>query len=250
MAINYRKAPKTPAESAISLSKMSMVAGDLVGKYETAKISLRKRNLVGQRAAVYLVIDHSGSMRKYFKDGSVQALAEQALALAAHLDDDGVVPVIFFDTVAHPAVEVVLGQHQGAIERIRASIPKMGQTNYEAAMDAVIAHYLASAATDPALVVFQTDGAPHSRKAATQALCRAAELPLFWQFIGFGADDFQYLRTLDELPVPQMRRVDNAGFFTAGPQPRMMADSVLYEQLVAEYPSWLASATAAGIIRS
>jgi hypothetical protein len=81
-------------------------------------------------------------------------------------------------------------------------------------------------------------------------LCRAADLPLFWQFIGFGADEFQYLRTLDELPVPQMRRVDNAGFFTAGPQPKALADSVLYEQLVAEYPSWLASATAAGIIRS
>lgn len=92
----------------ISLDKIETTAPDLVDLYKTAKVNLAKRGLEGERAAVYLVLDRSGSMRRYYKDGTVQHLAEQALALAARLDDDGVVPVVFFDKVAHPPVEISL----------------------------------------------------------------------------------------------------------------------------------------------
>ena len=71
----------------------------------------------------------------------------------------------------------------------------------------------------PALVVFQTDGGPTSKLAAERYLCKAAKLPLFWQFVGFGdtrSTQFDFLRKLDELAVPAKRVVDNAGFFHAG----------------------------------
>jgi len=229
----------------LELTKMQAVAPGLVDLYKAAAVILDKHGLAGVRAAVYLVIDHSGSMRRYFKDGSVQALAERVLAAAAHFDDDGTVPVIFFDTVAHPAVEVSLADYGGAMERIRAGIARMGQTDYAAAMRAVLDHYRASGATAPAYVVFQTDGAPTSRTAATATLSAASRLPIFWQFIGFGDDDFAYLRKLDELAG---RVVDNAGFFTAGAQPRAMRDDELYDRLMSEFPQWLAAARAAGIV--
>jgi hypothetical protein len=80
-------------------------------------------------------------------------------------------------------------------------------------------------------------------------LCDAARLPIFWQFIGFGDDEFAYLRRLDDLPVPAKRVVDNAGFFPAGKDPRSVPDSVLYDCLMSEFPEWLAAARAARIVR-
>lgn len=236
---------------AISLEKVEETAPALVSLYKSAGVSLAKHGLHGQRAAVYLVVDHSGSMAPYFKDGSVQALADRVLGLSAHLDDDGVVPVVFFSTDVDAVADIGLGDHSGRIERLAAELGHMGRTNYHVAMDVVIDHHLDTGSQEPALVVFQTDGGPTSRAAAERYLCKAARLPLFWQFIGFGDPDsrqFDFLRKLDELPVPHKRVVDNAGFFHAGTDPRRVSDAELYDRLLGEFPQWLAAARARGIL--
>ncbi|ORT53957.1 VWA domain-containing protein [Streptomyces sp. CB03238] len=236
----------------ISLQKMEETAPALVSLYKSAGVSLHKHGLSGERAAVYLVIDYSGSMKPYYKDGSVQALADRVLGLSANLDDDGRVPVVFFSTDIDAETDIALDDHQGRIDRIVAGLGHMGKTSYHLAMDAVIDHYLDSGATAPALVVFQTDGGPINKLAAERYLCRAAKLPLFWQFIGFGdpgSRQFDFLRKLDELAVPAKRCVDNAGFFHAGADPRRVPDAELYDRLVAEFPGWLAAARAQGIVR-
>ncbi|MEU7021148.1 VWA domain-containing protein [Streptomyces sp. NPDC046203] len=236
----------------LSLRKVEERAPALVSLYKKAGDSLRRHGMEGQRAAVYLVVDYSGSMRPYYADGTVQALADRVLGLSAHLDDDGQVPVVFFSTDIDAQTEIALDDHEGRIERIVAGLGHMGRTSYHVAMDAVIDHYLDSGATAPALVVFQTDGGPTSRPAAERYLCKAARLPMFWQFIGFGdpaSRQLDFLRKLDELPVPEKRLVDNAGFFHAGKDPRRMPDEELYDRLVAEFPVWLAAARAQGIVR-
>jgi hypothetical protein len=233
----------------ISLEKVEQTAPGLVSLYKQAAVSLDKHGLSGERAAVYLVLDRSGSMRDYYRDGTVQHLAEQTLGLAAHFDDDGTVPVVFFSTGVHGVDEVSLTRYAGRISQLHDGYGHMGRTDYAEAMTAVIDHYQRSGATAPGFVIFQTDGAPTSKSAATKALCQAAGLPLFWQFIGFGDDEFGFLRRLDELPVPAKRVVDNAGFFAAGADPRAMSDARLYDELTAEFPQWLAAARAQGIVR-
>ncbi|MFF3905334.1 vWA domain-containing protein [Streptomyces sp. NPDC001848] len=237
--------------AAITLTKVEQTAPALVSLYKTAGVSLRKHGLDGQRAAVHLVLDHSGSMRPYYRDGSVQALAERVLGLSAHLDDDGSVPVVFFSTDVDAVSDISLADHRGRIDRIVSGLGHMGRTGYHVAMDAVIDHYLDSGSRDPALVVFQTDGGPTDKLAAERHLCKAAKLPMFWQFIGFGDPDskqFDFLRRLDELTVPGKRVVDNAGFFPAGTDPRTVPDAELYDRLVGEFPQWLAAARARGIV--
>lgn len=239
--------------AAISLSKVAESAPALVEPYRTAGVSLAKHGLDGLRAAVYLVVDYSGSMRPYYEDGSVQALADRVLGLSAHLDDDGRVPVVFFSTDVDAVTDIALADHRGRIGRIAAGLGHMGRTSYHLAMDAVIDHYLDSGSTAPALVVFQTDGGPISKHAAERYLCKAARLPLFWQFVGFGDPDsrqFDFLRKLDELAVPDRRVVDNAGFFHAGRDPRKVSDADLYDRLVGEFPTWLSTARSQGIIPS
>lgn len=240
---------RTPAPTpAISLEKVAARAPGLVSLYKTAAVSLVKHQVSGQRAAVYLVLDRSGSMRPYYRDGSVQHLAEQTLALAANLDDDGVVPVVFFSTDIDGTTEIGLDAYRDRINPLHESMGHMGRTNYHLAMQAVLDHYEASGARDPALVIFQTDGSPTSKTAAEHVLCTAAKLPVFWQFVGFGDDEFRFLRKLDDLPVPSRRVVDNAGFFAAGPSPKDISDADLYDQLLQEFPLWLTAARVAGIV--
>ncbi|MCP3756568.1 VWA domain-containing protein [Streptomyces sp. TBY4] len=239
--------------SAIDLRKIEETAPALVSLYKSAGTSLRTHGLEGGRAAVYLVLDYSGSMRPYYNDGSVQALADVVLGLSAHFDDDARVPVVFFSTEVDAVEEISLAGHEGRVTAIAAGLGHMGKTVYHAAMDAVIDHYLDSGSALPALVVFQTDGGPINKLAAEKYLCKAARLPLFWQFIGFGntrSTQFDFLRRLDELPVPDKRVVDNAGYFHAGPDPRTVPDAQLYDRLVGEFPAWLAAARAAGIVRA
>ncbi|MER6449878.1 toxic cation resistance protein [Streptomyces venezuelae] len=239
--------------SAINLRKVEETAPALVSLYKSAGVSLRKHGMEGGRAAVYLVLDYSGSMKPYYADGSVQALADRVLGLSAHLDDDARVPVVFFSTEVDAVEEISLAGHEGRVTEIASRLGHMGKTAYHAAMDAVIDHYLDSGTTAPALVVFQTDGGPINKLAAERYLCKAARLPLFWQFVGFGntrSTQFDFLRRLDELPVPAQRAVDNAGYFHAGADPRRVPDGELYDRLVSEFPAWLAAARSAGIVRA
>ncbi|MGY3335714.1 hypothetical protein ACVW0K_001813 [Streptomyces filamentosus] len=238
---------------ALSLRKVEETAPALVSLYKTAGESLRRHGVAGQRVAVHLVIDYSGSMKPYYNDGSVQALADRVLGLSAQLDDDGRVPVVFFSTDVDAETEIRLDDHEGRVARIAAGLGHMGKTSYHLAMDAVIDHHLDSGSTAPALVVFQTDGGPVNRLAAERYVCKAARLPIFWQFVGFGdpgSKQFDFLRRLDELAVPERRCVDNSGFFHAGKDPSRIADAELYDRLVGEFPHWLAAARAQGIVRS
>ncbi|MFJ9411466.1 vWA domain-containing protein [Streptomyces sp. NPDC101393] len=237
----------------VSLEKVQANAPGLVDLYKSAGISLRKHGLDGERAAVYLVLDRSGSMRPYYQDGAVQHLAEQVLGLCAHLDDDGSVPVVFFSTDVDGTADFGLDNYGGRIAELHQGLGHMGRTNYHWAMDAVIDHHLATGSTAPALVIFQTDGGPTSKAAAERYLCKAARLPLFWQFVGFGDpedNEFRFLHKLDDLAVPGKRIVDNAGFFHAGRDPRAHTDTALYDHLLSEYPHWLTAARTAGIVDS
>ncbi|MFF7229117.1 VWA domain-containing protein [Streptomyces sioyaensis] len=219
---------------------------------KSAAAVLDKHGLATQRAVVYLVLDRSGSMRNYYKDGTVQNLAEQALGLSARLDDAATVPVIFFSTDIDGTADLDLTHYEGRIAELHAGLGHMGRTNYHWAINAVVEHYKKSGSTAPAFVIFQTDGAPTSKPAAEKALCEAAELPIFWQFLGFGDPDakgFDFLRKLDDLTVPERRAVDNAGFFHAGRDPRSLSHDELYQQLMVEFPEWLAEARSAGILK-
>ncbi|MBZ6248937.1 VWA domain-containing protein [Streptomyces olivaceus] len=222
----------TAPKPATTAARLRSQAPGLTTAYKAAGTALKKHGLTGTRARVHLVLDRSASMRAYFKDGSAQALAEQTLALAAHLDPEAAVHVTFFSTEVDGTGELTLADHENKIDELHGALGRMGRTAYHAAVEAVLAHHAEHAPPGtPALVVFQTDGAPDAKTPATQSLTDAAanHPNVHFSFVAFGDPEnkaFDYLRKL---------KTGNASHFLAGETPKELTDKELYEGVLATW---------------
>lgn len=215
---------------------------------KSVKIVLEKKKLTEVTARVGLVLDITGSMRTLYKNGTVQKVVERILAIASQFDDDGMLDVWVYDNEFSRLKPVTERDFEGYVNRIILEnnlIHKFGRNDEPPVMKDVLRKYLEEEPSkDPAYIVFINDGG--CKKTIKPIIEDSARQPVFWQFVGIGNGNFDFLKKLDEM---EGRVVDNANFLHIEDIDKI-SDEQLYNSLLTEFPSWLKEAKDKGILEA
>ena len=235
---NFGKKANKPVETEVEVEAPKKV--NLAKEERVTRINLRKEEvkqvcaeiaaLNGTKARVALVLDYSGSMSSYYKDGTVQEVIEQMLPLAMQFDDDGNMETWIFDDSYHRLPDINLNNFYNYVKNeIHYS---MGGTNYAPVMKDIYKRYIKEEPVPIAdYIIFITDGDNADATVTAEFMKEVSKEPIFWQFVGIGNSTFRFLEKLDDM---HGRYVDNADFFKVTDP-----SAITYRQLLNEFPSWL-----------
>lgn len=235
------ESPPAPS-SQVNLTKIDILK-------KKVAVSLEKHKLTKEKARVAVVIDASGSMSMLYSKGTVQRAFEKVLAIAACMDDDGVLDVWFFGDKFIRAPRVKESEYEDYVKQV---YPKprifggVGAGNNEPRVMAdVIQKFTVEEPSKelPTYVIFFSDGGVYAENKISDLLMESSKENIFWQFVGIGTAKYGVLERLDTLSG---RVVDNANFFALDDLDKINDDE-LYNRLFSEFPQWLRQARQLGI---
>ncbi|WP_182406893.1 VWA domain-containing protein [Psychrobacter sp. GP33] len=237
--------------SKVALEKVMLdKAPKLVNLAKKATISLEKRQLQQLTAKVALVLDATGSMNRQYKEGRVQEVVNRLLPLAVSFDDDQALDCWAFGQHSQYLGTVGLDNYEDFIDSVQGGWRKWelgSRTNNEAGvMEAVTQFYQNDGLDVPVYVLFISDGGVRDTRGISKIMTEAANLPIFWQFVGLGGYHYGILKDLDEMTG---RLLDNCSFFELDDL-NDVSEEFLYESMLEEFPSWLNEARKIGLITS
>lgn len=223
-------------------------APKLVNLAKKATVSLENRQLQQLTAKVALVLDATGSMNRQYKQGRVQEVVNRLLPLAVSFDDDQALDCWAFGQHSQYLGAVGLDNYEDFIDSVQGGWRKWelgSRTNNEAGvMEAVTQFYQKDGLDLPVYVLFISDGGVRDTRGISRIMTQAANLPIFWQFVGLGGYHYGILKDLDEMTG---RLLDNCSFFELDDLHDVSEES-LYESMLEEFPSWLDEARKIGLI--
>ena len=235
--------------SKVALEKVMLdKAPKLVNLAKKATLSLEKRKLQQLTAKVALVLDATGSMNRQYKEGRVQEVVNRLLPLAVSFDDDQALDCWAFGQHSQYLGAVGLDNYEDFINSVQGGWRKWelgSRTNNEAGvMEAVTQFYQNDGLDVPVYVLFISDGGVRDTRGISKIMTEAANLPIFWQFVGLGGHHYGILKELDEMTG---RLIDNCSFFELD-NLNDISEEALYENMLEEFPSWLKEAREIGLI--
>ena len=192
-------------------------------------------NLNGVKSKVAFALDFSGSMGSMFRDGTVQALIERLIPIAMKFDNNEELDLWIFSSDYNRLESITKDNYHGIAERIMKAYT-MGGTNYAPVMNDIINKYTKEEKSDiPTYVIMVTDGDNWDKKDTTNIIKKTCMENVFWQFVGIGNADMDYLESLDDMTN---RKRDSVDFFKVD-KINNISDDSLYKMLLNEYPEWL-----------
>lgn len=233
---------------------------------KTTIINLKKeKGIENQKAQVVLALDFSGSMTDLYRTGRVQNTIERLLPLGLAFDDNQEVDFyLFHDDVIKMPETINLKNLGGYINDKVIGKYGMGGTDYAPVISQIVKDFgnggstvkrglfgFGSKEADakvldlPVYVIFITDGETGNRSGCELAIKDASHNGIFFQFLGIGNEQFNFLKKLDTLGG---RLIDNANFQSVNSLDGI-SDSDLYKLLLAEFPSWIPLAKAKNLIK-
>ena len=221
----------------IQLTKNPVLNQKISLRKEIVRNEAQKSRISVTAARVVFVLDHSGSMRGMYRDGTVQDVLERIFPVAMYFDDNAEMEFYWFDSGFRELEPVNYDTIEDYVQRVILSKKEhFGGTNYAPVMQEILIRYVKrDPAKIPTFVIFITDG-NNADKAATKAvLTEASHFNLFWKFVGIGNEEFAFLQRLDDL---KGRLIDNANFISVKDL-SAIPDESLYAMLLEEYAGWL-----------
>ena len=87
------------SKSVVNLTKNAELNKKISLRKEIVSAEVKKHNISVNIARVVFVLDHSGSMRGMYKDGTVQDVLERIFPVAMHFDDNAEMEFYWFDSL-------------------------------------------------------------------------------------------------------------------------------------------------------
>lgn len=203
-----RLTPITAGQPAVNVSLVKANGISFEKKVESA-VKLQKDMGVGNRFDVIALIDESGSMGHLFRNGTVQAVTERALAWTAGVDADGMAPVGGFASGFKWHGEVDLSNVMDIVDR--EGWRTWGSTDLTAGLRE--AFEVAKQADNPVYLFVVTDGAPNHQPSVISLVKEMSQYPIIIKFLLIGTDTYgkDFLTYLDDLEdhEPGGRLFDN-----------------------------------------
>jgi stress response protein SCP2 len=241
------KTPVTPHATPSPTVDLTKI--DLLKK--KVAISLEKNKLSTIKTRIAVVFDASGSMSQLYSKGVVQRAFERVLAIAACMDDNGVLDVWFFGSKFMRAPSVTERDYEDYVKNTYP-MPRffggVGVGNNEPLVMADVIHKYTIEEPNkeiPSYIIFFSDGGIYEEKNISKLLVDSSKENIFWQFVGIGNAKYGVLKKLDNLSG---RIVDNANFFALDDLDKI-SDEELYNRLFNEFPHWLHEARRMGITK-
>jgi len=208
---------------------------------------LEKKGAVDIALRVETILDQSGSMPVFYKNGAVQSLIELLLPFALHFNDPKIMNLKTF-------ADKMQGQppiHQGnadayVVERIisqKPFIPCAGRY-FAPGMEAVYqAHLQNKGAKINRMVFVITGGDGYDPESYQRLIAESSAKNIFWQFIRLGG--LHRLQPVEDILCPN--GVHNTGNLWLG-DANMVNRERFYDLLLQKYLRWAKEATRKGII--
>ena len=231
----FKKKDTTPEAAASSPKKEGTSQGVSLSKKldlrkEKVGISLAKKNVQSLVAEVFVCMDSSGSMSQLYKNGTVQETLERLIPISLKFDDDGKIPFYTFSTDCAEQPVLTLNNLEGYTKAFLSKAVG-GGTKYSPPINKIVKKAKNGELSNPAFVIFITDGENSDKAETKKALVAASEYDIYFQFVGIGNERFTFLRELDNLTG---RKFDNAGFIPIKDMARV-SEEELYDKLIDEF---------------
>lgn len=229
-------AEQVSATSTTNVIDMSKSAENLntvlIDMSKGSKIDMTKHT-----ARVALAMDYSGSMGNLFANGSVQDVVTRLLPIALKFDDNGELESWLFSNEKERLKAVTIKNYKNYVKSVMMKAHMyMGGTNYAPVLKDIVKYYKDIEPSNiPAFIIFITDGENYDVAETNRIVKELSNYNMFVQFIGIGDEDFDYLKSLDDM---KGRKHDNTGF-TAVRDMNKMTDEELYTEILRQYKDWL-----------
>lgn len=204
------------------------------------------------RWSVIGLLDESGSMGPFFRDGTVQEIVERALAWSATKDSDGMAPFGAFGSHHIWHEEVDLTNVTNIVDN--NGWRPWGSTNLASSLQAILDMIRDMGdgwQMDPILLFIVTDGSPDDQEAVKRLICELSQYPVFVKILRVGNDPWakKFTEFLDDMEShsPGSRLFDNVDCPEDSLR-RSMSDDAFNEAMTQETDSSLAGMKAVGLV--